>query len=162
MKNPRTATPPTGGMPALLKSWRENLYPGRGGSKHFAKVLGVSPQQWSQWENGVRTPNHHHLKLIADYFGITPKELLRLAQEGPAAFEPVAAPPSPPGSEQGMWELMRVMDMLTRMQMEVLSGARDGGKMTAALRDIVRYAKFVLHEMEETSTDPVDESKNME
>ncbi|MCC8180085.1 MAG: helix-turn-helix transcriptional regulator [Planctomycetes bacterium] len=49
----------------------------RGGSGKCAHDFGVSPQQWSPWERGTRTPDGLRLTQIADFFHITVDDLLR-------------------------------------------------------------------------------------
>lgn len=52
-------------------------FPGRGGGKKCAESFGVSPQQWSPWERGMRTPDELRLSQIADFFGVTVEFLRR-------------------------------------------------------------------------------------
>lgn len=54
-----------------IRQCRLRKYPGWGGSKRCAEALGVSPQQWSPWERGKRTPDEYRLALIAEHFGVT-------------------------------------------------------------------------------------------
>ncbi len=54
-----------------------NKFPGRGGGKKCAESFGVSPQQWSPWERGMRTPDELRLSQIADFFGVTVEYLRR-------------------------------------------------------------------------------------
>ena len=58
----------------------------------LAKAVGVSPQSWSNWEDGVE-PNYERLPLIARALGTTVGWLV--AEEGspPATTQPVKAPP---------------------------------------------------------------------
>ncbi|MDR1613590.1 MAG: helix-turn-helix domain-containing protein [Planctomycetota bacterium] len=136
-----------------LRALRNSRHPGRGGGRKTAKEFGVVPQQWSHWESGKRTPNNSHLKRIADFFGVAPEDLIR-----PGRFGPTAAPDEPPQRrdlEKGILELMQVFGALSRMQTEVLSGAGDGAKLSAILRDILRYAKFVIAEAGESDPRPL-------
>ena len=72
-----------------IRAWRKKKYPGRGGAKLCAEDFGVSQQQWSPWERGLRTPDELRLQQIADFFGTT-VELLRRDTNIPGApiFDP--------------------------------------------------------------------------
>lgn len=72
-----------------IKACRVNKFPGRGGGKKCAESFGVSPQQWSPWERGMRTPDELRLQQIADFFEVTVEYLRRDHSEKPAesAFE---------------------------------------------------------------------------
>jgi Predicted transcriptional regulators len=52
-------------------------FPGRGGGKKCAESFGVSPQQWSPWERGMRTPDESRLLQIANFFDVTVEFLRR-------------------------------------------------------------------------------------
>lgn len=54
-----------------IRDCRLRKYPGRGGGKKCAESFGVSPQQWSPWESGKRTPDELRLEQIAAFFGTT-------------------------------------------------------------------------------------------
>ena len=54
-----------------IRDCRLNKFPGRGGGKRCAESFGVSPQQWSPWESGKRTPDELRLEQIASFFGTT-------------------------------------------------------------------------------------------
>lgn len=54
-----------------IRDCRKTKYPGRGGAKLCASEFGVSPQQWSPWERGMRTPDDDHMQRIADFFGVS-------------------------------------------------------------------------------------------
>lgn len=56
---------------ANIRACRMKQYPGRGGGKKCAEAFGVSPQQWSPWERGMRTPDEQRLKDLAEFFGVT-------------------------------------------------------------------------------------------
>lgn len=60
-----------------IKSLRLKQYPGRGGGKRCAEAFGVSPQQWSPWERGMRTPDEDRLLQIADFFKTTVEDIRR-------------------------------------------------------------------------------------
>ncbi len=62
---------------ANIRICRMKKYPGRGGGKKCAEAFGVSPQQWSPWERGMRTPDELRLSQIADFFGVTVEYLRR-------------------------------------------------------------------------------------
>lgn len=83
-----------------IRQCRINKYPGRGGSKRCADDFGVSPQQWSPWERGVRTPDEMRLMMIAEFFGVTVEWLRRDHDKAEAPEEEAAQPrrplPEPP------------------------------------------------------------------
>lgn len=54
-----------------IRDCRLRKFPGRGGGKRCAESFGVSPQQWSPWESGKRTPDELRLEQIASFFGTT-------------------------------------------------------------------------------------------
>lgn len=54
-----------------IRYCRMRKFPGRGGGKRCAESFGVSPQQWSPWESGKRTPDELRLEQIANFFGTT-------------------------------------------------------------------------------------------
>ena len=54
-----------------IRDCRMNKFPGRGGGKRCAESFGVSPQQWSPWESGKRTPDELRLEQIANFFATT-------------------------------------------------------------------------------------------
>lgn len=56
---------------------RVKKFPGRGGGKKCAEAFGVSPQQWSPWERGIRTPDESRLVEIAKFFDVTVEYLRR-------------------------------------------------------------------------------------
>lgn len=66
-----------------IRKCRMKKYPGRGGGKNcaagFSEHIGknVSPQQWSPWETGKRTPDEVRLQQIAEFFGVTVEDLRR-------------------------------------------------------------------------------------
>jgi len=60
-----------------IRKCRIDKFPGRGGGKKCAEAFGVSPQQWSPWERGMRTPDELRLSQIAEFFGVTVEHLRR-------------------------------------------------------------------------------------
>ncbi len=60
-----------------IKACRMKDFPRRGGSQLCAKAFGVCAQQWSQWEQGRRTPNEQHMLEIAHFFKTTVEDLRR-------------------------------------------------------------------------------------
>ncbi len=56
---------------ANIRAERMKKFPGRGGCQKCAEAIGVSPQQWSPWEHGTRTPDEMRLRQLADLFGVT-------------------------------------------------------------------------------------------
>ncbi len=53
-------------------------FPGRGDGRRCAEAFGVSPQQWSLWERGIRTPDELRMVQLARFFGVTVEYLRRL------------------------------------------------------------------------------------
>ena len=62
---------------ANIRECRLKNYPGHGGAKQCAEAFGVSPQQWSPWERGMRTPDELRLSQIADFFDVSVEYLRR-------------------------------------------------------------------------------------
>lgn len=60
-----------------IRECRMKKFPGRGGGKKCAENFGVSPQQWSPWERGMRTPDELRLSQIAKFFGVTVEYMRR-------------------------------------------------------------------------------------
>ena len=60
-----------------IRDCRLKKFPGRGGGKKCAETFGASPQQWSPWERGMRTPDELRLSQIAEFFGVTVEFLRR-------------------------------------------------------------------------------------
>ncbi len=66
---------------------RRSAYPHRGSLTKCAAEFGVSPQQWSQYESGHRSPEDHNLERIAKHLQttvqnlMTPPENWRIARE---------------------------------------------------------------------------------
>lgn len=60
-----------------IRDLRHKKFQGRGGGKQCAEAFGehvgrpVSPQQWSPWERGMRTPDELRMEQIAEFFGVT-------------------------------------------------------------------------------------------
>ncbi len=88
-----------------IRNCRMNKFPGRGGGKKCAEAFGVSPQQWSPWERGMRTPDELRLQQIADFFGVTVEYLRRdnsvkktepVISLGDAQYAGLYAEPYPP------------------------------------------------------------------
>lgn len=85
-----------------IRDCREKLYPGRGGQKKCAEAFtlhvgrNVSPQQWSPWERGMRTPDEVRLDQLAKFFHVT-VEYLRKDHRPP--IRPPGAPPFPKPDE---------------------------------------------------------------
>ncbi len=54
-----------------IRAARMKKFPGRGGGKKCAEAFGVSPQQWSPWERGMRTPDEFRLRQLAEFFEVS-------------------------------------------------------------------------------------------
>lgn len=65
-----------------IRDCRMKKFPGRGGGKKCAESFGVSPQQWSPWESGKRTPDELRLEQIAAFFGATVEWFRRDHRDG--------------------------------------------------------------------------------
>ena len=76
-----------------IRVCRLQKFPDRGGGKKCAETFGVSPQQWSPWERGTRTPDEVRLSQIAEFFGVT-VEWMRRDNRPPPAEKPQETPPS--------------------------------------------------------------------
>lgn len=77
-----------------IRDCRLRKYPGRGGGKRCAESFGVSPQQWSPWESGKRTPDELRLEQIASFFGTTVEWFRRdHRNDYPAAITGLASSP---------------------------------------------------------------------
>lgn len=92
-----------------IRECRIKKFPGRGGGKKCAETFGVSPQQWSPWERGMRTPDELRLQQIAEFFEVSVEFLRRdnqvkrpdpiaeaplYGQSSAAQFDQSAHPPS--------------------------------------------------------------------
>lgn len=75
-----------------IRECRMKKFPGRGGGKKCAESFGVSPQQWSPWERGMRTPDELRLSQIAEFFDVTVEYLRR---DNSARFAEPKNEPSP-------------------------------------------------------------------
>lgn len=58
-----------------LKILRELKFPGRGSKTKIAEAIGIRPQQWGPWENGIRIPELRNLGKIASFFHVKHEEL---------------------------------------------------------------------------------------
>lgn len=134
-----------------IRDCRMKKHPGRGGSKKCAEEFKVSPQQWSPWENGKRTPDEIRLGQIAKFFGKSVEYMRRdnrpgrrtesvpEAQEPPpgangapqeeqTAPTPGSPPIAPPGTSESFFWLARYMaDLLAtggvKVQVEIVNNA---------------------------------------
>ncbi len=91
-----------------IEECRQKKFPGRGGEKKCAEAFGVSPQQWSPWERGRRTPDETRLSQIADFFGVT-VEWMRRDNRPPSARPTPKLPP--PVIEQGFPDMGLLRDI---------------------------------------------------
>lgn len=81
---------------ANIRELRMKKFPGRGGAKKCALAYGVSPQQWSPWERGTRTPGEMHLNQLAEFFEVDVAAFLEPRDE---VVEEVEAPRFAPVDE---------------------------------------------------------------
>lgn len=85
-----------------IRECRLKNFPGRGGGKRCAESFGVSPQQWSPWESGKRTPDELRLEQIANFFGTT-VEWFRRDHRGDGGDETLVGSSVPaPGAKRGL------------------------------------------------------------
>lgn len=105
-----------------IKECREKKYPGRGGGKKcaegFSEFIGknVSPQQWSPWERGMRTPDETRLKQIAEFFGKDVEFMRRdntRPSDTPSQEQPGPHSTPPPRSDPFMDESLKMLDEMT-------------------------------------------------
>lgn len=82
-----------------IRKCRMKKFPGRGGGKKCAEAFEVSPQQWSPWECGKRTPGEDKMKQIAEFFNVSVAFLRQDRRHLPD--EAFSIPPSP-GSPASM------------------------------------------------------------
>lgn len=78
-----------------IRNCRMKKYPGRGGAKQCAQAFGVSPQQWSPWERGLRIPDETRLRKIAEFFGVDVEYLRKNHSQNPPPPQPPAPQPQP-------------------------------------------------------------------
>lgn len=125
-----------------IRAERMKKFPGRGGSKKcaaaFSEFIGknVSPQQWSPWEKGKRTPDESRLKQIAGFFGVTVEDLRRDKSQPVAPVEPPENPsPSFPHvactESDTVWQLHKVYSGL----------ANDGRRLHVSLNLVLSEEK---------------------
>ena len=96
---------------ANIRAERMKKYPGWGGGKRCAEAFGVTPQQWSPWERGTRSPDEFRLRQLAEFFGVT-VEHLRCDHSPSAASGPRFLEPSLHGGacteSEVVWKLQRI------------------------------------------------------
>lgn len=89
-----------------IRECRQKKYPGRGGAKKCAEAFSthigqnISPQQWSPWECGMRTPEELRLEQMAKFFDVT-VEYLRKDHRQPIPGAPSMGVPSQAYSDMG-------------------------------------------------------------
>ena len=105
---------------ANIRAERMKKYPGRGGGKRCAEAFGVTPQQWSPWERGTRSPDEFRLRQLAEFFGVTVEHLRcdhsppdnKPNEIDPAASEPRFFEPSLQGAagseSEIVWQVQRM------------------------------------------------------
>ncbi len=102
-----------------IRECRLEKFPKRGGSKECAEEFSlytgrnVSPQQWSPWECGGRTPNEESLEQIAAFFGKTVEYMH--CDNSPPPVPPMTSmppyePPCPSYAGLSAPELIMAMD----------------------------------------------------
>lgn len=99
-----------------IRNCRMKKYPGRGGAKQCAQAFGVSPQQWSPWERGLRIPDEMRLRKIADFFDVDVEYLRRNHDPAPLQPQPPALQPAPiPPQAQDVEAVLSTPELLDKM-----------------------------------------------
>lgn len=75
-----------------IKKCRLKAFPGHGGGRRCAAAFGVTPSQWSHWENNRRIPDEYIRSQLAVFFGIPESEFVKPS----FAADTVAVKESPP------------------------------------------------------------------
>ncbi len=102
-----------------IRECRREMFPKIGGSKacaaKFSEYCGrnITPQQWSPWESGGRTPNEDSLEQIAAFFGKTVEYMC--SDNSPPPVPPMTSmppyePPCPSYAGLSAPELIMAMD----------------------------------------------------
>ncbi len=124
---------------ANIRAERVKKFPGRGGCQKCAEALGVSPQQWSPWENGSRTPDEMRLQRIADFFGVTVEHMRRdnaSSDNMPGASASPANEPRPP--EPSLSAISYAESEIIWQMQRLYSGvASDGQRLHVSLNIIL-------------------------
>ena len=135
-----------------IRECRLKKFPGRGGGKQCAEAFGVSPQQWSPWERGMRTPDEARMQQMADFFGVS-VEYLRADHSPPnIPPQPESAEPTPLQVEpsMGINELLensfKLIWLVTAMQNDVLLGRRGYPPVIGIMREIRLYLEKKFQE----------------
>ncbi len=79
-----------------IRKCRMRKFPGRGGGKRCAEAFNVSPQQWSPWERGMRTPGEERMEQLAEFFDVTVAYLREDHKQPPG--DSFRAPPTEGGA----------------------------------------------------------------
>ena len=135
-----------------IRECRLKKFPGRGGGKECAEAFGVSPQQWSPWERGMRTPDEKRRAQLAEFFGVS-VEYLRSDHSSPnTPPQPESTEPSLPPVEpsMGIKELLensfKLIWLITAMQKDVLLGRRGYPPVIGIMREIRLYLEKKFQE----------------
>ncbi|MCD8141424.1 MAG: helix-turn-helix transcriptional regulator [Planctomycetaceae bacterium] len=108
-----------------IRTCRMNKFPGRGGAKLCAQAFGVSPQQWSPWERGLRIPDETRLRKIAEFFGVDVDYLrknhgnVQVTPPPPPASAAVSKQPTPSEME-GVLTTPEFLDKLYRHRLQAV------------------------------------------
>ncbi len=127
---------------ANIRAERVKNFPGRGGGKKCAEAFShyigrnVSPQQWSPWERGMRTPDESRLQQIADFFDTTVENLRRNTSK-------TATPPTPPDSSSSSFPHVACTESAIIWQLQkVYTGmATDGRRLHVSLNFVLSEEK---------------------
>ena len=123
-----------------IRACRKKRFPRHGGSKQCAAQLGVSPQQWTLWEVGKRTPDEVRMAGIADFFGVTVEDLRRDNLPEPTE-ENRLLPEKAPSATTRDWEELfkqsaRLLLRIAKIQQDVSQGKLPPGAALKTLRKL--------------------------
>lgn len=134
-----------------IRGCRQKKFPGRGGGKKCAEAFGVSPQQWSPWERGMRTPDETRMEQLAAFFGVT-VEFLRTdhakppvesaPQTRPHSLPPCLAPMPYTGTHDLLESVNRLLWLTLMLQADALTGKREFGTVA----DLIRQARYFIEQ----------------
>ena len=100
-----------------------------GTAKICAEEFGVSPQQWSPWECGQRTPDELRMEEIAAFFGVTVAYLRRPKQQFEFTFaqfaENAAASATLPPEEPSLPTQQRSLTAFMQTMTQFFEGGFD-------------------------------------
>ncbi len=108
-----------------ISACRIEKFPEHGGSRkcaaEFSRYIGkhITPQQWSVWECGMRTPKEESLQQIAEFFGKT-LEYMYSDNSPPASPIPVMPRDVPAGSSYADMSAPELIMAMGQSRMKVV------------------------------------------